>query len=654
MTEYHGKFQELPLTEIQPEGWLRYALAKQVRGLTGHIEVAGYPYDTYGWAGKLVPPRKGAVVEDWWPYEQTAYWVDGALRAGYLLGDQAMIDRAVKQVRYVLSHQGKDGYLGPKHLREYGWQFRWSHNVFFRAMMAEFYATGDPKIPQALKEHYLSGTSKHDEPRDSANIETCLWAYARTGDSRLLDHAVEAFESYNKRYADEDNSLRTLKSNKVAHEHGVTYNELAKLPAILYLYTGKRSWLSAARRAFEKIDRNHMLITGVNSSSEHLTYRSEMDCQETCDTVDYSWSMGYLLMATGDAQCGDRLERALFNAGFGAIKSDFKALQYFSGPNQAIAAGNSDHNRMTMGGKWMSYRPKPGTECCTGQFSRLLPNYASRMWMSDGQGGLAAVTYGPSRLQTKAGPDAQGVEIVERTEYPFSDEICFEIRTAKPVHFPLHLRIPAWAGKAEVLINGQKWRGKIRRGSFITLDRTWEHNDTILLKLPGEVELVDWPTGGVALRRGPLVFSLKIGEKWSVDSKETFQSQDFPAWNATPTTAFNYALDVQREKLAEQVELVRRAETVDPWTPDTAPMELRVPARRISGWKLLKRKTVTKGREERGEKLRKIKGSFLLTPPLPEPEKVAKKLGKTSETVTFVPLGCTHLRMTILPQVPGM
>jgi DUF1680 family protein len=361
--------------------------------------------------------------------------------------------------------------------------------------------------------------------------------------------------------------------------------------------------------------------------------------------------MGYLLMATGEAECGDKLEKALFNAGFGAIKSDFKALQYFSGPNQAIAANNSDHNRMTMGGKWMSYRPKPGTECCTGQFSRILPNYAARMWMSDGSGGVAAVTYGPSRLTTGVGEKGRPVTIVQRTEYPFSDEVCFEVRTDEPVRFALHLRIPSWSRKAQVLVNGRKWRGKVRRGQFITLDRQWEHNDTVTLHLPAEVELVDWPTGGVALQRGPLVFSLKIGEKWTRDRKETFQSDDFPAWNCCPTTPFNYALDLQREKLAEQVQLTRASTTIDPWTPETAPMELRVPARRVSGWNLLKRKTVTKGRKERGEKLRRIKGNFVLTPPLPDPEKVARKLGKTTETVTLVPLGCTHLRMTILPQV---
>ncbi len=648
MTESHATFHELPLTAIRPEGWLRRALEMQRDGLTGHIEVAGYPYDTCGWAGAKVPPRAGGGVETWWPYEQVAYWVDGALRCGYLLGDAGLIERAGRQVDYVLAHQGSDGYLGPKHLRRYGWQFRWSHNVFFRAMMARHQATGDPAIPEALRRHYLSRTSNHDEPRDSANIETICWAYAHTGDERLLTHAVEAFESFNRRYPDTDNSLKSIRSDKVAIEHGVTYNELAKLPAILYMHTGKRSWLRAALRAYEKIDRNHLLITGVNSSAEHLTTRTEMDAQETCDTADYTWSVGYLLQADGDVLHADRIERAIFNAAFGAFRSDFKALQYFSGPNQAIAARNSDHSPMTRGGKWMSYRPKPGTECCTGQFNRILPNYVARMYLSDGSGGLAAACYAPSRVTARLGHEAREVTVVQETQYPFGDEVSFQVRTDAPVAFPLHLRIPRWCRGATVAVNGQPWRGKVRPGRFITLDRTFAHNDRVTLRLDAPVERVDWPTGGVALRRGPLVYSLAIEERWTRDRRERFATDEFPAWNCTPASEFNYALAVDPDDAARDVEIVRREPTLEPWSPEGAPICLRVPARKVAGWSLRKLKSVMKGNPDH-QTPRRVKGDFLLTPPLPEPDSVSKRLAKRVQTVTFLPLGCTHLRMTILP-----
>jgi hypothetical protein len=77
----HATYHRLPLTAIRPESWLRNTLERLRDGLGGHPEVAGYPYDTDGWAAE----RLEASAQTWWPYEQTAYAVDGQLRLGHLL-----------------------------------------------------------------------------------------------------------------------------------------------------------------------------------------------------------------------------------------------------------------------------------------------------------------------------------------------------------------------------------------------------------------------------------------------------------------------------------------------------------------------------------------------------------------------------------------
>jgi hypothetical protein len=68
-----------------------------------------------------------------------------------------------------------------------------------------------------------------------------------------------------------------------------------------------------------------------------------------------------MTMATGDGLWGDRVERACFNAGMGAVKKDWKGAQYFSCPNQFLATQNSDHNAMNLGHQMMSYSPTPAT-----------------------------------------------------------------------------------------------------------------------------------------------------------------------------------------------------------------------------------------------------------------------------------------------------
>ncbi|GAG36505.1 unnamed protein product, partial [marine sediment metagenome] len=57
----HRKFQPLPITALVPAGWLRRYLRKQAHGLTGHLQVAGFPFNTTGWAGpRMIPPKHTA------------------------------------------------------------------------------------------------------------------------------------------------------------------------------------------------------------------------------------------------------------------------------------------------------------------------------------------------------------------------------------------------------------------------------------------------------------------------------------------------------------------------------------------------------------------------------------------------------------------
>lgn len=51
----------------------------------------------------------------------------------------------------------------------------------------------------------------------------------------------------------------------------------------------------------DKIEGPNMLVDGVNSSSEALTGNDALASHETCDISDYTWTVGYYLMATGDA-----------------------------------------------------------------------------------------------------------------------------------------------------------------------------------------------------------------------------------------------------------------------------------------------------------------------------------------------------------------
>ena len=155
-------------------------------------------------------------------------------------------------------------------------------------------------------------------------------------------------------------------SDDMIRMHGVTYSEMMKIPLYLYAYTGKKDYLELALNAQRKMERDHMLPDGVQTSAE-FTAGNDIDiAHETCDVTDYTWALGCFLAVTGDARWADRIEKAIFNAGPGAVTKDFGALQYFSCVNQVIATGSSDNNEYRRGKTWMQYRPVHETGCCAG------------------------------------------------------------------------------------------------------------------------------------------------------------------------------------------------------------------------------------------------------------------------------------------------
>ena len=624
------RYCEAPITAVRPRGWLLEFLQRQRSGLTGHPEVLSYPYNSCLWAGEIT--RIGETHGDnWWRYEQTAYYSDGLLRLGYLLEDSALIDKGEAGIRYTLGHAQPNGRLGPASIGS-----QWPVAVYFRVLEAEYLATGDRRIVEALRRHYLSYTPQEigQAKRAIVNIEGALWTYGQTGDRRLLELAEKAYA-----IGGFELNRPACLSKAVPVCHGVTYMEMAKLPAILYTYTGKKIYLAAALNAMGKLDRYHLLPDGVPSSNEFLAGKDPLNSHETCDISDYTWSAGYLLMATGDAAWADHIEKAIFNAGPGAVSKDFKNLQYFSSVNQAIATGCSNQNSFKHGSTWMAYRPCHETECCAGNVHRFMPNYVARMWMRNRNGGPVAALYGPSvETVSLQGGRATG-SITETTDYPFSDSIVFTFDLPAPAFLPFTFRIPGWCRSATATIDGHRYTGRLTPGTFVTLTRPFRKGDRIVLHLPMLVSLVSWGKWGVAVERGPLLYAYAIPEDMRVDTvmyanMNGKHSPDpaFPALDIRPAGPWNDALAVDARHFHREVRVVQRKSDGYPLDPGHSPILIRVPARKVKDWTLL---------EDR------------YTPPLPAPGHY--RCESELDTLTLVPYGSTRLRISVFPRAasPG-
>ena len=105
MIHNFSKLEEIPIKNISPQGETLNFLKRQADGLTGNIEAAGYPFDTYGWGN--FNDDKDAINRgnsNWWPYEQTGYWLDGAEKCAVLLNDAKLKNKVQKIITYVIDN----------------------------------------------------------------------------------------------------------------------------------------------------------------------------------------------------------------------------------------------------------------------------------------------------------------------------------------------------------------------------------------------------------------------------------------------------------------------------------------------------------------------------------------------------------------------
>ncbi len=636
------RYYELPLKSIKPDAWLKDFLQLQRDGLTGHAEISGYPFNTNMWAGDHISANPNDENE-WAAYEQTAYYIDALVKCGFELNDPQLIEKAREQIDYVLSHATKNGFLGPEHVGN----TRWPQAVFFRALMAWHSATGDHRIVKAMERHYLNDIQalrSNNEAvfegnvfgRNDCHVEGMCWVYEHTGNKLILDYAQKIYEA--------SNEIRWQTGpEKVATHHGVSYSEKSKLPVILYMQTGDPLYLRASLGAFTK-GQEHLLIDGIVSSTEGLSGNRSRVSHESCVVSDYSWSAGYMLMATQQTKWADKIEQVCFNAGIGAVGKDFKTHQYLSSPNQFLATTYSNHEEHHK--NRMAYRPAHPVKCCTGNIHRFMPNYISRMWLADDNNGLVAALFGPCSVTSKVGRNKQQVTIQEITDYPFSETITFKIQTRKTVLFPLSLRIPEWATGASLKVNGKESEISLIPGHFSTLERAFNNGDVVTLHLPMKLRPSHWPDTGIGFEYGPLVMAYPIpAEKKEVrfvgagNKPDISSLSQWPAWDMTPAGPWNYAISRLDTAIAVAAKVKRHRVTSKPWAQDQPPLEIRIPARRVANWKLQKVHD------------KKFDMDCVYTPHLPLATDI--HVYGEPEYITLVPLGCTDLRLTIFPYAPG-
>ena len=253
----YAVFRELQLGSVIPQGWLLEELTKQANRLSRPQSDFAFPFDRRYWAsnerGQNEESRNGGIF--WYPWEQMGYWADGSYRCAKLTNDGHLHKQAMESIRYTVDHPVDGWYLGPKLLHDLPASKdpgRWPQAVFFRALAGASEGENDPRIMTAMCTHYLRDTGSDYQhgpygPRDRVNIESILWCYAHSGDERLLLKAKEIWSKV------PPSDLEELTADRPSNMHGVTFAEVSKLAALLYMYTGNTQQLDVSVAAMHRI-----------------------------------------------------------------------------------------------------------------------------------------------------------------------------------------------------------------------------------------------------------------------------------------------------------------------------------------------------------------------------------------------------------------
>jgi len=428
--------------------------------------------------------------------------LDSAVRMAAYTKDPALIALKDRVAEGLIANQLADGYIGwyrPASRIVKAWDIHEMGYIQY-GLVADYRLFGKRTSLDAARrvgDHLIAklagklpGILQEPEihpPMLMTGLDRAMLAlHAATGDSRYLDFIVKDLDVPNWK-------LEIVEGRRppyYGHAYAYTTRTLAQVE--LYHLTGDESLLSQSQREIDYLRRRGgWLITGSAGKSEcwHSDQSGDGELTETCATAYFIRLFDTLLRMEGASVYGDMMERAIYNALFGAQSPDGRRLRYwtpFDGPRV--------------------YWPRD-TYCCPCNFRRMiaeLPQLVAYRWGD----GLALNLYGASTVKTTL---ANGVEceLRQESDYPNSGTVVLRVDPKRPAAFPLRLRVPRWSENYRASVNNEPQPGP--KDGWLEIKRRWRAGDRVEIDMGMTWRLVEGTRkqrGRVAVMRGPQVFTL--------------------------------------------------------------------------------------------------------------------------------------------------
>ncbi len=275
------------------------------------------------------------------------------------------------------------------------------------------------------------------------------------------------------------------------------------------------------------VNRKYYITGGIGSGQTSEGFgpdyalRNNAYCEScsSCGLIFFEYKMN---LAWHDAKYADLYEETMYNALLGSLSLDGKDFYYTNG--------------------LATVQPRYGWHacpCCVGNIPRTLLMMPTWTYVR-GDDGLYVNFFVGSKIKVEnvAGTDAAAgtgkpggddVEMIQKTDYPWSGKISITVNPATTREFTVYVRVPnrttselyspvpQVSGLHAAAVNGQPLAPAIVNG-YAVFRRTWKKGDRIDLELPMTIqkvtadEKIAADSGRIALRYGPLLYNVETAD----------------------------------------------------------------------------------------------------------------------------------------------
>ena len=287
--------------------------------------------------------------------------------------------------------------------------------------------------------------------------------------------------------------------------------------------TGDADLLDAVHRRWRDMVATRSYLTGgVGSRHEHEGFGDPYELPpdrayaETCAAIASVMLAWRLLLATGDPDCADVIERTIFNGVLSGVSVDGQRFFYVN-PLQRRT------HRVAADAGMGERAPWYACACCPPNLVRTFGSWPHYLATTD-EAGIQVHQYAAGEIRATL-PDGP-VTLAIETDYPWEGRVRVTVRETPGASWALTLRVPGWVDSGSV-----DWyagadaaadaapAAPISAGDrAVTCSRVWRPGDAVVLDLdmPGRVTLpapqVDAVRGTAALERGPLVYCIESAD----------------------------------------------------------------------------------------------------------------------------------------------